>query len=327
MPLAIGLIQMCHAQHTSKRSIRFNNITGAGFVIKLQVFNCDSIYSSSEIPITHSDTLFEVNDKCKNLVFTLFSKSMSLQVGYMLHLPGNHARVDFRISDSIHHVAEVIRTIKIDNGNKVKPFDEVFKILMLSAMEGRAPDTFQCVNLLQLHLSVFADNYFAYWLLYQLTEPYNPTLAQYSRGKIADCRHVYRLFFPDFPNQNKAAIAEPRIVYDSLIRDLGQHCVSTKGPGQSLLPDSDTVLLIFWASWCGPCIRQIKEMRDTEKNAPDICFISVDHQKEVALRSAEHLGIDKKLWYMDASILKKYGYSSIPLHLVLLRTQKVVYRE
>ncbi len=94
---------------------------------------------------------------------------------------------------------------------------------------------------------------------------------------------------------------------------------------------SDFVLIDFWASWCGPCIRSLPELKElygnTNREKLEIFAVSLDNDKEAWLASIEKHALtwphisDIQGWKSAGA--KLYAVSSIPAT-VLIDKQGVI---
>jgi peroxiredoxin len=79
------------------------------------------------------------------------------------------------------------------------------------------------------------------------------------------------------------------------------------------------IVLDFWASWFGPCIKEMPELKRIRlEKEVEIIGISIDDRKEPWLKSLDKLGLPwTNIWDGDKSIKELYEVSSVPAKFVI----------
>jgi thiol-disulfide isomerase/thioredoxin len=81
-----------------------------------------------------------------------------------------------------------------------------------------------------------------------------------------------------------------------------------------------TVVVNFWASWCGPCKTEIPDFSRFAQEHPDIAVLglAVDSgDTSDVRRSAQRLGIDYTVALADQSTVQSYDISAFPTTIIV----------
>ena len=80
-----------------------------------------------------------------------------------------------------------------------------------------------------------------------------------------------------------------------------------------------TVVLNFWATWCGPCRMEIPSFSKFARQNPQIPVlgIAIDGAPEELRSAREKLGISYPVLRADAQTLEAYGISGVPTTVVV----------
>jgi thiol-disulfide isomerase/thioredoxin len=101
---------------------------------------------------------------------------------------------------------------------------------------------------------------------------------------------------------------------------------------RSVIDEKKYNLIVFWASWCGPCrkeIPQIRNLYDNHRNKLNIVSISVDKKDDAWQKAldAEKMSWTQALLKRDSSYIKfdkKFGLSSIPVWVLFDKNGKAI---
>jgi thiol-disulfide isomerase/thioredoxin len=79
------------------------------------------------------------------------------------------------------------------------------------------------------------------------------------------------------------------------------------------------VVLNFWATWCGPCVKEIPTLKEIAKNSEvQVVSIALDVEGEEIVRPfAQRHGIDYTVLLGDMELFQQFDGYAIPYTLVL----------
>ncbi|MFC5647667.1 redoxin domain-containing protein [Paenibacillus solisilvae] len=89
------------------------------------------------------------------------------------------------------------------------------------------------------------------------------------------------------------------------------------------------VLLNFWASWCGPCVKEMSLLNEAYAQTDDIAMIAVNvgENPERVRRFAEELRLNFSIAMDQTNKIKKsYRISGLPVTLLIDRNGRIVER-
>jgi thiol-disulfide isomerase/thioredoxin len=78
------------------------------------------------------------------------------------------------------------------------------------------------------------------------------------------------------------------------------------------------VVIDFWATWCGPCVRALPELDAFSKRHPEVAVLAVAlDEPEEARAMFDHRGYTPTLVLDDGATSKRFGVTSVPYTLVV----------
>ena len=97
----------------------------------------------------------------------------------------------------------------------------------------------------------------------------------------------------------------------------------------TLLDDKPASYFIinFWASWCAPCIKEMKSLNSLQKKIPSIRVITISQDKNLELaknffKKNKHKALEK-YFDKDKKILSKFSLRGLPTTFIVNKDYKV----
>ncbi|MBU2614265.1 MAG: TlpA disulfide reductase family protein [Elusimicrobiota bacterium] len=109
---------------------------------------------------------------------------------------------------------------------------------------------------------------------------------------------------------------------------------SIKGEQVSLksFRNKKTVMIVFWASWCGYCIEEIPELKKlydaVDKNKFEILAVNVQEKQQDVSAYAKKRGIKYKILLdTDGTVSAAYKVTGIPANIIVDKNGNIIYNE
>ena len=86
-------------------------------------------------------------------------------------------------------------------------------------------------------------------------------------------------------------------------------------------------IINFWASWCAPCIKEMKSLNSLQKKMPSIRVITVSQDKSLDLaknffKKNKHKALEK-YFDKDKKVLSKFSLRGLPTTFIVNKDYKV----
>ena len=181
-------------------------------------------------------------------------------------------------------------------------------------------------------LALYPDKIYSVYCLRELAYEEDPEIIRSLLDILtADVRQSEMWKSIDENNQKKLETAPGKQYIEFSQTDQFGNVISSKDVLAT--PDVKYVLIDFWASWCGPCMREVPFLKETYSKyfgkGFQILGVSLDRSKDAWLNAIKvndmnwiHMS-DVKYW--DNEVAKQYSINSIPANfLIEASTGKII---
>lgn len=178
--------------------------------------------------------------------------------------------------------------------------------------------------------------YYSFWYFHQNMLNIGAMTNNYYDGIKADS--LLKIYNSTFPDSLKNSFEGQEITKRLNGRNLKK---GTPAPNfTSIDVDGNTVsladfknkysLLVFWASWCKPCMAEVPEIKRIREIYPqtklEIIAINLDFDKNKGLETIKNLGMNWTHIYKDEDIVNSFGVVGIPEVFLMDQSGQIIYK-
>jgi thiol-disulfide isomerase/thioredoxin len=288
-------------------TLRIQTKNESSFYFKISGYSCNGLKMEIDKKYVHkSDTIIHLNNY-QNIILTLWSKAQNINVNYLLFL--NKEKNDFIYDFSLDSNFAITDLFKNGMFNEKNPFYEIYLNLTLKVVKN---DTLTNNDLLKLknHIEKYPNNLMAIFIGKQLNWKSHSSWFLNEEKKYSNCLGYNDLLKPmnlNLKNQKNLDFLNLEFFLNDIENNVN---LSNRN-----LSFTDSGYIYFWASWCKPCIKEIKDLSLSKKNDPNYYFISIDSDSISFNKTISILNLNKTNTYLiNSLILTSYSINSIPFH-------------
>lgn len=186
-------------------------------------------------------------------------------------------------------------------------------------------------------LKSYADDYFSFWYFLNNIVPRAHLLGNepsYLSEQLAYFKSTFPKKFQNSTEGQEYLKANERIIHATKVNDMaplfGVKDVYGKNISLAKLKGK-YVLLDFWATWCGPCVKEIPFIKSLRKTYPSdkLAIVSISEDRDLT-KLKQFISQQEMNWYhffdKETDISKLYSVFEYPTLLLINKQGKVIYK-